>query len=144
MGGGYFVLGTETKSTGVVSMYVAALRSSLQFDSRNDKLLEDEIAVNGKTLEGVAAAASIHATPGYLLLANEQRNIGTNIWLTKIDQIGTQMWSVSLGSEEENDRAAAVLELSDGKIMVLGTIGLADNQSKMALFKLNSAGHLQD
>lgn len=143
LGGGYFIFATETKSTGTVSMYASKLRSPLQFDAR-DKLLEGEVFINGRTLEAVSAAASVNSTQGYILLANEKRSIGTNIWLTKIDQIGTQLWSVSLGSEEENDRSAAVLELNDGKIMVLGSIGLADNQSKMALFKLNSVGRLQD
>ena len=77
-----------------------------------------------------------------MLLANEYRlNDHVNISLSKIDQSGNVQWYVSLGSEDKDDRAAAVAELPDGRIFVLGTVVLGD-QSKMALFKLNSAGQL--
>jgi hypothetical protein len=38
--------------------------------------------------------------------------------------------------------AAAVTELPDGKVVVLGTMGLADNQFKIAFIKLNRSGQL--
>jgi hypothetical protein len=144
LGDGFFLIGTETKSNGFISLRVAKLRSPLQFNSANDELLDQEILITGKTLEGISAEASLSPPQGYLLLANEMRSIATNIWLTKIDQSGAQQWSVSLGSEDESDKAAVVKELANGKILVLGTVEIGDNQSKMALFKLNSKGRLQD
>jgi hypothetical protein len=144
LGGGYLILGTKMSATGLVTLHVSKLRSTLQFLADQDEQLDETISVDGRNLEAVSAASSVVA-PGYLLLANEVRTLGTtNIWLTKIDQSGRQEWSVTLGSEDENDRAAAVKELGNGKILVLGTVGIGDNQSKMALFKLNSAGRLQE
>jgi hypothetical protein len=143
-GGGFFLIGTETKNTGAVSLHVSKLRAPLQFNAANDELLDQEISVTAKTLDGISAEVSLTAPQGYLLLANEARSLGSNIWLTKIDQSGAPKWSVSLGSESGEDKAAVVKELRDGKIMVLGTIELGDNQTKMALFKLNSDGRLQD
>jgi hypothetical protein len=144
LGGGFFLIGTETKSTGAVSLHVSKLRAPLQFNPANDELLDQEISVTAKTLEAVSAEASLTAPQGYLLLANENRSLGSNIWLTKIDQSGATKWSISLGSETGDDKAAVVKELPNGKIMVMGTVELGDNQTKMALFKLNSDGRLQD
>jgi hypothetical protein len=50
------------------------------------------------------------------------------------------LWSTTLGSEDEDDTAAAVAELPDGKIVILGTMGLTDNQFKMAFIKVNRTG----
>jgi hypothetical protein len=142
-GGGFFQIGTKTTGLGAVTLHVAKLRSPLSFNS-DDELLDKEIGLITRPMEAVSAAAAVKSTPqGYLLLAEELRNLGTkNISLTKIDQLGAVIWSISLGSEEENDEAAAVTELADGKILVLGTVEIGDNQTKMALFKLNSAGRL--
>jgi hypothetical protein len=117
----------------------------LKFTPTDDKQLDEEINIIQRPLEAVSATASLSTPQGYLLLAEESRNLGTkNISLSKIDQSGIVIWSVSLGSEEENDEAAAVVELADGKILVLGTVELGDNQSKMALFKLNQTGKLHE
>ena len=96
-----------------------------------------------RNIGGVAAATSIAGPFGYLVLGNEVRSTGaTNLWLSKIDQSGAVLWSTTFGSELEDDSGAAVAELPDGKIVVLGTMGLADNQSKMALIKMNPQGEL--
>jgi hypothetical protein len=88
-------------------------------------------------------ANSIIGGSGYLILGNEVRGTGAvNFWLSKIDQSGIILWSSTFGSEGEDDFAAAVHELPDGKIAILGTMGLADNQSKMALIKVNPQGAL--
>ena len=76
------------------------------------------------------------------MLANETRETGHNIWLTKIDQNGNQIWSASYGSEEEDDLGAAVQELDNGKIVIAGSVRLINNQYKMVLMKVNSEGHL--
>jgi hypothetical protein len=143
LGGGILLVGTANRAPGDFSIHVSALKTPLGFTSQ-DEGIDAEILIGTVRLEAVSAAPSIRQSSGYLLLANEERTLGTNIWLTKIDQSGRVLWSTSLGSERENDRAAAVRELSDGRIVVLGTVGIADNQSKMALFKLNSNGRLQE
>lgn len=144
MGSGYFILATRFSNTGSVSIYVSKLRSSLNFDPQ-DELLNEEIplGLGVQAFEAVSATASENADgQGFLLLANETLLNGrTNISLSKIDQLGNVLWYVSLGSEERDDRAAAVAELPDGRILVLGTVAIGD-QTKMALFKLNSKGQL--
>ena len=144
-GGGYFLIATRISSAGLIGLRVSKLRSPLQFNAINDVQLDQDITVGtgAQSIISVSAAASTVSSPqGYLLLANEIRVNGTaNISLSKIDQIGNLLWFVSLGSEEKNDLAAAVAELADGRIIVLGTVGIGD-QTKMALFKLNSTGRL--
>lgn len=145
LGGGYLVIGTKTSNTGATTLQVSKLRSPLRFNPVDDVQLDEDISIENRTLDAMSAAPAVAGGSGYFLLANEQRSVGTtNIWLTKIDQSARLQWSVSLGSEEENDKAAAVQELPNGKIIVLGTVGIGDNQTKMALFKLNSSGRLQD
>jgi len=145
LGSGYFILGTTFSSTGSVSIHVSKLRSTLNFDYAQDKLVDKEISLGlgVQAFESVSATASENAgAQGFLLLANETLvNEKLNLSLSKIDQVGNVLWYVSLGSEERDDRAAAVPELPDGKILVLGTVGIGD-QTKMALFKLNSEGRL--
>lgn len=145
LGGGFLVVGTTLNASGVTSLRAARLRDDLQFNPAKDEQFDKEIVVLSSSVEGVAGATSLIAPQGFLLLGEELRSVGTkNLSLTKIDQVGQLVWTVSLGSEDENDEAAAVVETSDGKILVLGTIQLGDNQNKMALFKLNSTGRLHD
>ena len=144
MGGGFLIIGTSINNVGVSEMFVARMRSSLTFD---DPLSGEATFYNtiplGRNIRGVSAATSVVGEQGFLLLGNEVRSTGaTNFWLTKIDQSGRVLWSTTFGSEAEDDMAAAVTELPDGRVVILGTSGLADNQFKMALIKLNRKGQL--
>jgi hypothetical protein len=145
MGGGYFMLATKVYASGASSLHAAKLRGPLSFNIAIDELLDKEITLGTgpQAYQAVGAAASVNGPEaGFLLAANEIRlNTRRNISLSKIDQLGNVIWFVSLGSEDKDDRAAAVAELPDGRIYVLGTVGIGD-QTKMALFKLNSAGQL--
>lgn len=144
MGGGYAIIGTRSSGTGSITIQATKLRNDLQFDP-SDEQFDTSVPIDGKTLDAVAIAPVKITSRGYLLLANETSAIGTtNIFIVKVDQSANPQWSVSLGSDPENDRCAAALELSDGRIFVLGTIELGNNQSKMALYKLNSSGRLQE
>ncbi|MGC1240228.1 MAG: hypothetical protein WA874_01510 [Chryseosolibacter sp.] len=141
LGTGFIVIGTAERSVGFSEIFIARLRSPLTSNLQNDATLYTTIPL-GRTLRGVAAASSVVGNqPGYLVLGNEVRST-ENIWLSKIDQSGGILWSATFGSEAEEDRAAAVMELPDGKIVILGTMGLADNQLKMALIKVNPNGQL--
>jgi hypothetical protein len=143
LGTGFIVIGTAQRSVGFSEIFIARLRSSLTFSSlQSDATIYTAIPL-GRTIRGVAAASSVTGQPGYLVLGNEVRSAGTtNIWLSKIDQSGGVLWSSTFGSELDEDRAAAVMELPDGRIVILGTMGLADNQFKMALIKVNPNGQL--
>jgi hypothetical protein len=146
LGGGFFIAGTETTSAGSINLHVSKLRDPLIFNSTNDELFDRSIPIESRKLSSLAAAPSLTGTQGYLLLANELQDDGSNnIWLTKIDQgSGSIVWSATFGSDEEDDLGAAVMQLPDGKILLLGTIGLINNQSKMVLMKLNSTGQLMN
>jgi hypothetical protein len=146
LGGGIFVAGTESTPSGSINLHVTKLRSPLQFNAVNDELFDRSIPIDSRKLRPIAAAASLSDTQGYLLLANDIQDDGTsNIWLTKIDQAnGNIIWSSHFGTDEEVDSGAAVYQLPDGKILLLGTIGLVNNQSKMVLMKVNSTGRLME
>ena len=142
LGTGYMVIGTLQDDFGNSVIYLARLRDSFTFQFQNDFLLSKTIPLN-RNIRGVAATNAVVGEVGYLVVGNEVRSTGAlNIWLSKVDQSGTVRWSSTFGSEAEEDTAAAVLELADGKIVVLGTMGLADNQRKMAFIKLNPTGKL--
>ena len=98
-------------------------------------------------------ATSCISSAGYLTLANSY-GIGANsdMMLLKLypdysTNTLKEMWHepVMLGGEGD-DTAAAVAELANGKIMVLGTMNLGKpaEQYKIALMKLNSQGKLTD
>jgi hypothetical protein len=146
LGGGLFIAGTESTSAGAMNLHVTKLRTPLVFSPSNDELFDTSIPIGSKKLSPVAGAASVHDIQGYLLVANELQEDGTtNIWITKIRQSdGGVLWSSTYGTDEKNDSAAAVQQLQDGTILVLGTGGLVNNQSKMVLMKLNFSGQLMD
>jgi hypothetical protein len=142
LGGGYLIVGTSQNSIGVSDIFFARLRESLTFSVTNDATLYNTISL-GRNIRGVSAASSVVGTAGFLILGNEIRSTKAyNIWLSKIDQSGSLLWSSTFGSETGIDTGAAVRELSDGKIVIVGTVKLTDNQSKMALFKVNATGQL--
>jgi hypothetical protein len=142
LGDGFIVIGTSQNNVGVSEIFVAKLRSFLVSNLQNDATLYNILKL-GRNIRGVSAASSIYGAFGYLVLGNEVRGTGAgNIWLSKIDQSGNILWSSTFGSEAEDDSGAAVVELPDGKIVIFGTMGLADNQFKMALIKLNPRGKL--
>jgi hypothetical protein len=146
LGGGFFIAATESTAAGSVNLHVSKLRSPLLFTPGNDELFDLSIPIEARKLSSLSASASLSGIQGYLILANETQDDGTtNIWLSKIDQAkGNLEWSVSFGTDEENDSGAAVHQLADGKILLLGSVGLINNQSKMVLMKLNSSGQLTE
>jgi hypothetical protein len=137
---GYLMVSTSNKNTLSSKLRVSALRDPLQFIANDDQQFDSNV-FGSRRLEGVYAAPSVINSKGFLIVSDETKETGeTDILLSKIDQSGGELWSVNFGSEN-NDRAAAVAELSDGRIVVLCTIETIV-QTKMALFKLNSKGQL--
>lgn len=144
MGGGFVVVGTSLNNVGQGNIFLARMRPLLTFSGgwQNDatlyKLLPFERNMN---ISGVAATGSLTGEFGYLVLGNEVRSTGArNMHLAKVNQLGNVLWTTSFGSEAEEDYGAAVTQLPDGRIYVLGTMGLGDNQQKMALIKINRNG----
>src|SRR5690606_37875583 len=126
MGGGYVVVGTSKNNVGQSNFFFARLRPSLTFSQgwQNDATLYNLLPFQ-RNIRGVAATTSTYGPFGYLVLGNEVRSTGaTNIWLSRIDQNANIKWSTTFGSETKDDLGAAVTQLSDGRIFVLGTMGL--------------------
>ncbi len=142
-GGGYLVVGTSQTSLGISEIFVARLRPTLTFRAplEGDALFYDIIRL-GRNIRGVAGTMSTAGEVGFLLLGDEVRTTGaTNVWISKVNQTGSVLWSATIGAEAYNDMGAKILELPDGRIAVLATMGLANSQFKMALVKLNRDGN---
>lgn len=144
LGAGYLVVGTKFTPSGAISLHATRLRSPLLFNSVNDEQFDREVPVESRRITSLSATSIVHTNPGFLLIGNEARETGSNIWLTKIDINGNQLWSASYGSEAEEDLGAAVRELPNGKIIIAGSVRLINNQYKMVLMKVNSTGQLMD
>lgn len=134
---GYFIVGTSNPSSSP-KLHVSKLKDPLKFNEVDDKQFDQNVLGN-RQLMGISAAPSQTLPQGYLVVSNEINETGqSNVLLSKVNQNGDEIWSTSFGSSR-NDKAAAVAELPDGKILILSTVQL-DIQTKMALLKVNSNG----
>ena len=75
---------------------------------------------------------------------NTNSNLAEDLSLFKLDREIQPVWGPQVFGGESLDEAGAVLQLPDGKIMVVGTmtVGGVRGQKKMALMKLNPEGKL--
>jgi hypothetical protein len=149
---GVLMLGVLSKGTGNDQVFIA----------KTDQLGNTDLTLSPKIIDGinlgevsespvirkVTATRSISSSEniGYLIAANTKVSGNSDIVLTKIDEKGDVIWDapVVLGGGGE-DYECAVHELSDGRILLFGTMQLGnDRQSKMALMKLNAKGQFKD
>lgn len=145
----YFVVGTQTNSSGDEKVFFTELfqNYSTQVNVNHFENMSSHTLPNGGgsadagNFQGISCAASISSPPGFLITAHRATADGASIWLSKIDQTGTELWSQSFGFEGNANLASSVVELPDGKIFLVGTIGL-NGQQKISLIKLNSTGVL--
>jgi hypothetical protein len=140
IGSGFISVGTQTSSAtdkkSIVLTKAEVGGLGLRFSSQLISVKES------RNLEAVSITPSIIGGR-YLILSNEISATGnTNIWLSKVDIEGNVYWSASFGSVTKNDFGGTVRELPDGKILILGTMELESQNSKMALIKLNANGEL--
>jgi len=146
-GAGFVVVGTQSSSSNQ-TIYFTRINDSnnpaddSKFQSGADISRETSITFSTSSLEAVAVTPTLQNSFGYLIVANEfgldnQRNQ----FLAKVDLNGGPLWFRSFGWTGD-DTGASVAELSDGKILVAGTVFLS-NQKKVSLMKLNSEGKLE-
>jgi len=147
--GGYLLSGLSIDNNSQsFSLKISKIRfDNLSFDSK-----DIQFNFPGKSLgkgSSIKYATTCNSISGYFALTNTFNNATGNsdILLLKLDLTLQETWSnpVILGGDGD-DTAAAVAELPDGHIMVLGTLNLGNppEQFKIALMKLNSAGKLSD
>jgi hypothetical protein len=135
---GYFEFGT--------SLDLPETAGALFFAKRTgsfDIIDQGVIAGFSGNYAAVSVAPCTQSEEGYLLLANETLIAGSNIRLIKVNQACSVQWSASFGSISNQSAGAAVAELPDGRVLVLGTIEL-ETQKKIALMKVNSQGKFSD
>jgi hypothetical protein len=78
---------------------------------------------------------------GYIILGEQISNNNKNIFLIRTDQNFNPLWQTALGGLED-EQAMQVAELSDGSIVLTGTV-LLESQTKMFLIKTKANGELQ-
>jgi len=151
--GGYLLVGISTSAT--YKLKAAVTNSSdtaIAFSPSGvfqDLLLQDLGSDNGKGTAPPFATAYSSGNNYNFILANIYNAQSTSdILLMKVYNDLSTSWEdsfVQFGGDGD-DMAAAVSELTDGHIMVLGTIQLGNPpaQFKIALMKLNSNGKLAD
>ncbi len=139
-----FFVGSMRLSSGKTELYFGKLRANWNFELEDDLQFHDRFVPVGATnLAGVSVCKSNVAPEGYLIAGIDTKQTGTtDTWVLKLDLSGQVIWSSRFGSDQGDDAAARILELPDGKVIVVGTTELGDNQKKLSLIKVNSNGQL--
>jgi hypothetical protein len=144
-GDGFLLAGTRSDASGNYDIYVNKLRKTLTFNEAVDYQFSSQLSDLGINLDKAMVSVFPSSFPeGYLILATDNRSGKNNFSLTKIDNQGNVdlAWSEPLIFGGQNDDyIGAVAELSDGKIILLGTMSIGDDlQKKMAMIKVNKEG----
>lgn len=140
---GYFLAGTLSQGLNTKDIYIGFAYNDNGFLRRVNEGTAIKIPLSAdRKITTTAVCPSIANPRGYLILGTEGDEGFRNIWLSKVSDVGDKLyWSSIFGASDRNDdRAAAVAELPDGRILVVGTVNLGVNNLKMSLFKLNSEG----
>jgi hypothetical protein len=141
---GFFFVGSTFLSSGKTEIFFGKLRSQLNFEPSNDvQFLNRLLPPGASSIQGVSVCKSNTAPEGYLIVGNDTKPTGSrDIVALKVDLSGQLVWSSRLGSDQGDDAVAKVTELPDGRVLILGTTELGDNQRKLSLIKMNSSGQL--
>ncbi len=131
--GTHLAIGTTTNSSGSPAVFLSKLI--------NDFSLVETSRSYSTGFEGVSACAS--GINRFLIVGNRVRTNGLrDIWLARVNPALDLEFEEVFGGASNDDRAAAVAELPNGDILVLGTMYLT-NQDKLALIKLKPNGHFE-
>lgn len=142
--------GTITNNSGDDRIFIAGVLVGQAGHTLNE-LNVKELGIDLGNLQTIGASyQNVSITPlnrnGYLVAANQILVDDTDIILTKLTVDGTPAWpETARFGGDGNDRQSTILELPDGRILLLGTMEIGnDRQSKMVLMKLNSNGQLRE
>ena len=141
-GNGFVMIGSSVDASGDSSMYLVKFRNSINFNSTAAGNIEYAKPLSSSgNLSGISIYSSSQFS-GYIVLGNERDgNANGDIFLSRVgNNLDQELSPVRIGGVCE-DQAGAVIELSDGRIMIIGTIRTGDDcESKMALIKVNRDG----
>jgi hypothetical protein len=157
----YFVLGGYQQNIlgGVKKAYLMLISNRGTNEHPNFRRewswVDEVYATNINTRTQIESAVQVRDGTVVALMTIEnfqQIQAGDHFGLVKISggagSDGDVVWSTTFGSNED-DQAASVIELADGGLAVLGTIGYPINtsdipsESKMVLYKLSANGRLE-
>lgn len=140
--GDYLLVGNRINAEGS-QVYFVSMTNSLGFAPSQHRNAGNQTVVFN-SLEGSFTGISVAPSrqTGYLLVANQEINLGNvvtnNIVLSRLKFTGEVEWTTQFGVDDSY-KAAKLEELPNGKILILGT-GTLGNQEKMMLLKVNSDG----
>ena len=150
---GYLMSGVSVGTSGTMSLKLIKLQyNDLTFYGSGNPMYNEVQSVytssSGSLGKGnVQYATACNSSSGYFALTNIYTSNGTSdLLLMKFNYSLQPIWTnpVQLGGNG-NDTSAAVAELPDGHIIVLGTINVGTGETtKIALMKLNANGQLTE
>ncbi len=144
--GGYLMTGYSIDNSQNQTLKIIKLRSNIL----DFKASDIQFNYPGRSLGqgSTPFATACNASSGYLVLANSNSaETSSDMMLIKLDYALREVWnSPAILGGDGKDMVAAVAELPDGHIIVLGTMNLGKpaEQYKITLMKLNSQGKLTD
>lgn len=131
--GGAVMIGSTIADDGSSQLYLSRTRNNF------DLVFEDQLS----TVESTIGQDIIESNFGGILIAGDQSTGATNdIFLSRLTGQGGIIWSKTFGGLD-NDSASKIEELSDGSILIIGTIEL-ESQTKIALIKINQEGEFDN
>lgn len=145
---GFLLQGIAVDANGNARSYTVKLKRDLNSLGFNANAIygEENFPLGSNLTDRSMASFYNPLNNDYLVLATRNLNsdLAEGIALYKLDRENQLEWGPQVFGGESFDEAGAVLQLPDGKIMVLGTmtVGGLNGQKKMALMKLNSEGKL--
>lgn len=148
-GGGFVLSGIKTKAAGESQSFIVKLQNQLFVPGEDNVLNEESPTDVGINVGGQVRMTSL-ANGGFLLLNNSRTatNDENDISLIKLSNTLLKEWQAPIFfGGVGDDFAGSVMELPDGKILIIGTMTLGGElkgQTKMVLIKLNSNGRLSD
>ncbi|MBX2963196.1 MAG: hypothetical protein KF687_11840 [Cyclobacteriaceae bacterium] len=133
--GTFCAIGTQSDLNGANRRAYAAVVSSALTSIQAEGVVSPS---SSHEYEGVAITA---ASTSYMMLANEINAAGRrDIYFKKMSTSLVPEFDLRFGAVDNDDRGAAVAELPNGDILILGTMQLAGQQDKIALIKLRPNG----
>lgn len=150
-GSGFIMAGyTANPTSGLQDLYAVRVVQDLQFvkPSEINSILQRPPQIVTSELSPIAmsnACVYPSKSQGFLLLGDQNVDGNNNIFLTKVDNTLQGSWVekpfVAFGGAG-NDTSGAVVETSDGRILLCGTMVLGDvvGQRKVVLMNLSPNG----
>ncbi len=142
-GEGFLLTGITSNAPGVKDLFAVKLRKTLTF-TNSDFLFQKTLSINLQDIAEDRASAFASTSSGFLIVTNERSAGPQNFLLTKISNEGNLVWTTppffTFGSALD-DRIGSVIELSNGRIGIVGTMAVgAEGETKMAFIKVNKDG----